>query len=211
MTRFSDLVEGYRRFRTTEWHIEHKGWAELAEGQSPKVMVIACSDSRVEPSIIFGAKPGEMFVVRNVAALAPPYETTAGHHGVSAALEFAVTQLEVEEIIVMGHGLCGGCAASLTGQFDDAELGEGKFIADWVRLLDGARKIVLARHEELDCKAFVEMELEAVKVSIANLRTFPWIAQREADGRLSLHGCHFSVADGKLHVLDEAEDSFRPV
>ena len=165
MTRFSDLVDGYRHFRTTEWHVEHKRWAELAEGQSPKVMVIACSDSRVEPSIIFGAKPGEMFVVRNVAALAPPFETTPGHHGVSAALEFAVTQLEVEEIVVMGHGLCGGCAASLTGQFDDAELGEGKFIADWVRLLDGAREIVVARHGELDRKAFGDMEQEAVKVS----------------------------------------------
>ena len=211
MTRFSDLIDGYHRFRNNEWHSEHKRWAELAEGQSPKVMVIACSDSRVEPSIIFDAKPGEMFVVRNVAALAPPFETTPGHHGVSAALEFAVTQLEVEEIVVMGHGLCGGCAASLTGQFDDAALGEGKFIADWVRLLDGARENVLARHQELDWKAFVEMELEAVQVSLANLRTFPWIAERERDGRLSLHGSHFSIADGKLYVLDEAENIFRPV
>ncbi len=211
MTRFSDLIEGYGRFRATEWHVEHKRWAELAEGQSPKVMVIACSDSRVEPSNIFDAKPGEMFVVRNVAALAPPFETTPGHHGVSAALEFAVTQLEVEEIIVMGHGLCGGCAAALTGQFDDAISGEGKFIADWVSLLDGAREHVVARHRELDGQAFVEMELEAVRASLANLRTFPWIAEREAGGRLSLHGCHFSVADGKLYVLDEAEDRFRPV
>src|SRR5687767_1565606 len=110
MTRFSDLIEGYRRFRTEEWLVEHERWTQLAEGQSPKAMVLACSDSRVEPSIIFDARPGEMFVVRNVAALAPPYETSPGHHGVSAALEFAVTQLEVEEIIVMGHGLCGGCA-----------------------------------------------------------------------------------------------------
>jgi carbonic anhydrase len=211
MTRFTDLITGYHRFRTTEWHSEHKRWAELAEGQSPKVMVIACSDSRVEPSIIFDAKPGEMFVVRNVAALAPPFETTPGRHGVSAALEFAVTQLEVEEIVVMGHGLCGGCAAALTGQFDDAESGEGKFIADWVALLDGARENVVARHPELEREAFVEMELEAVQVSLANLRTFPWIAERVADGRLSLHGCHFSIADGKLYVLDEAENSFRPV
>jgi carbonic anhydrase len=211
MTRFTDLIDGYHRFRATEWHVEHQRWAELAEGQSPKVMVIACSDSRVEPSIIFDTKPGEMFVVRNVAALAPPFETTAGRHGVSAALEFAVTQLEVEEVIVMGHGLCGGCAASLTRQFDDAKPGEGKFIADWVSMLDGARDTVLAEHRELDREAFVEMELAAVKVSLANLRTFPWIAQREEENRLSLHGCHFSVADGKLYVLDEAEDIFRPV
>ncbi len=211
MTRFTDLIEGYRRFRTDEWFAEHQRWTQLAEGQSPKVMILACSDSRVEPSIIFDARPGEMFVVRNVAALAPPYETTPGHHGVSAALEFAVTQLEVEEIIVMGHGLCGGCAAALSGQFDDAASGEGKFIADWVRLLDGARDEVLEHHPEVGAEAFVEMELRAVQVSLANLRTFPWIAERERDGRLSLHGCHFSIADGKLYLLDEAENSFRPV
>jgi carbonic anhydrase len=210
MTRFSDLIDGYRRFRATEWHTEHKRWAELAEGQRPKVMVIACSDSRVEPSEIFDARPGEMFVVRNVAALAPPFETTPGHHGVSAALEFAVTQLEVEEIVVMGHGLCGGCAAALTGQFDDALPGEGQFIAGWVNLLAGARESVQSRHPDLDMRAFVEMELQAVQVSLANLRTFPWIAEREADGRLSLHGCHFSISNGKLYVLDEAEDVFRP-
>jgi carbonic anhydrase len=210
MTRFSDLIDGYRRFRTTEWHTEHKRWAELAEGQSPKVMVIACSDSRVEPSIIFDAKPGEMFVVRNVAALAPPFETTPGLHGVSAALEFAVTQLEVEEVIVMGHGLCGGCAAALTRKFDNALPGEGQFIAGWVSQLDEARDRVTARHDHLDAEAFVEMEQAAVQVSLANLRTFPWIGEREATGRLSLHGCHFSIADGKLYVLDEAEDTFRP-
>ena len=211
MTRFSDLTDGYRRFRATEWHTERLRWAELAEGQSPKVMVIACSDSRVEPSVIFDAKPGEMFVVRNVAALAPPFETTPGRHGVSAALEFAVTQLEVEEIVVMGHGLCGGCAAALTGQFDDALPGEGQFIAGWVSLLDSAREKVLSRHSELSAEAFVEMELEAVITSLANLRTFQWIAAREADGRLALHGCHFSIADGRLYMLDEAENIFRPV
>src|SRR5918997_3753631 len=135
MTRFTDLIDGYRRFRADEWFREHKRWSQLAEGQSPKVMVIACSDSRVEPSIIFDARPGEMFVVRNVAALAPPYETTPGRHGVSAALEFAVTQLEVEELVVMGHGLCGGCAAALTGQVGHAGQGAGPFIPHWTGML----------------------------------------------------------------------------
>ena len=210
MTRFSDLIEGYRHFRSTDWRTEHERWAELAEGQSPKVMILACSDSRVEPAVIFNAKPGEIFVVRNVAALAPPFETTPGLHGVSAALEFAVTQLEVEEVVVMGHGLCGGCAAALTRKFQDAPHGQGHFIAGWVSQLDEARDKVIARHDQLDREAFTEMELEGVRVSLANLRTFPWVAEREADGRLSLHGCHFSVADGRLYVLDEAEDSFRP-
>ena len=210
MTRFTDMVDGYRRFRTNEWQDERERWSELAEGQSPKVMVIACSDSRVEPAIIFDARPGEMFVVRNIAALAPPSETTPGHHGVSAALEFAVTQLEVEEIVVMGHGSCGGCAAALTGQFDQAEHGAGRFIANWVRMLDGARDAVTAEHSHLDPKAFLEMELRAVQVSLANLRTFPWIAERETAVKLALHGCHFSINDGKLYVLDEAEGVFRP-
>jgi carbonic anhydrase len=211
MTRFTDLIDGYRRFHDHGWQRERERWSELAEGQSPKVMIIACSDSRVEPAIIFDASPGEMFVVRNVANLAPPYETTGGYHGVSAALEFAVTQLEVEEIVVMGHGLCGGCSAALTGQFDDAPTGEGRFIASWVSMLRDARDAVRANHAQLDRAAFQEMELRAVQVSMANLRTFPFVAERERDGRLSLHGCHFAIAEGKLYTLDEAEDTFRPV
>ena len=207
----NQLIEGYRRFRETGWSRERERWSELAEGQSPRAMIIACSDSRVEPAIIFDAKPGEMFVVRNVAALAPPFETAPGHHGVSAALEFAVTQLEVEEIIVMGHGYCGGCAAALTGQFDGAEHGAGHFIANWVEMLNDARDAVRSRHTELDRDAFLEMELEGVRVTLANLRTFPWIAEREKAGKLALHGTHFAIAEGKLYLLDEAEGVFRPV
>ncbi len=211
MKRFSDMIDGYRRFRTTEWPGERQRWAELATGQSPRVMVIACSDSRVEPATIFDAKPGEMFVVRNVAALAPPYETTPGRHGVSAALEFAVTQLEVEEIVVMGHGLCGGCAAALTGQFDKAEPGEGRFIADWVSQLNGARDEILAEFGSATSEALAAMERAAVRVSLRNLRTFPFVSRREAEGRLSLHGCRFSIENGQLESLDEAEGCFRPV
>lgn len=174
-------------------------------------MVIACSDSRVDPAQIFDVKPGEIFVVRNVANLAPPYETTPGRHGVSAALEFAVTQLEVEEIVVLGHGSCGGCAAALTGQFDEAGDGEGQFIAEWVDLLRDARDSVRKRYSKLSPEAVLEMELQAIRVSLANLRTFPWIAAREDAGKLSLHGAHFSIAEGKLYLLDEAETVFRPV
>jgi carbonic anhydrase len=211
MPYLEQLIEGYRRFRERDWAHERERWAELSEGQSPKVMILSCADSRVDPAQIFDARPGEMFVVRNIAALAPPYETSRGYHGVSAALEFAVSQLEVGEILVMGHGLCGGCAAALTGQFDHTEPGEGHFIADWVRMLDGARDRVRALHRDLDHRAFLEMEREAVKVSLANLRTFPWIAEREQAGRLMLHGAHFSVSEGRLYVLDEAEGDFRPV
>jgi carbonic anhydrase len=211
MPHLSQLIEGYQRFRDTDWLRERERWSELAEGQSPGVMILSCADSRVDPATIFDARPGEIFVARNIAGLAPPYETTSGFHGVSAALEFAVTQLKVGEILVMGHGLCGGCAAALTGQFDDTEPGEGHFIADWVGMLRGARDTVRSRHDELDRDAFLDMEREAVKVSLANLRTFPWIAERENAGELKLHGAHFSIAEGRLYMLDEAEGHFHPV
>ena len=210
MSYLTKLLEGYARFRRDGWSRERKRWSELAEGQSPKIMILGCSDSRADPAQIFDVRPGEIFVVRNVAALAPPYETSRGFHGVSAALEFAVTQLGVGEIMVMGHGKCGGCAAALTGEFEATPPGEGHFIADWVRMLNGARDNIRVQHSSLDEEAFLEMERAAVKVSLANLRTFPWIADREAAGDLKLHGAHFSIAEGQLYMLDEAEDSFRP-
>ncbi len=211
MPYLDQLIEGYCRFRTENWEHERERWTQLAEGQSPRVMILSCADSRADPAQIFDARPGEMFVVRNIAGLAPPYETSPGFHGVSSALEFAVTQLNVGEILVMGHGLCGGCAAALTGQFDNSAHGEGHFIADWVGMLGAASEKVRARHDGLDRAAFLDMELEAVKVSLANLRTFPWIAARERAGTLKLHGAHFSIAEGMLYMLDEAEDAFRPV
>jgi carbonic anhydrase len=211
MPYLSQLIEGYRRFRASEWEREHERWAELAESQSPQVMILACADSRSDPAMIFDARPGEIFVARNIAALAPPFETSSGFHGVSAALEFAVTQLEVAEILVMGHGMCGGCAAALTGEFDEVPPGEGHFIGDWVRMLSATRDEVRARHPNLDRSAFLDMEHEAVKVSLANLRTFPWIAERERRDRLKLHGAHFSISEGRLYILDEAEGDFRPV
>ena len=210
MPYMKQLIEGYHRFRETNWQRERERWAELAEGQSPQVMILSCADSRADPAQIFDARPGEIFVARNIAGLAPPYETSTGFHGVSAALEFAVTQLEVGEILVMGHGMCGGCAAALTGSFDDVPPGEGHFIGDWVRMLDSARDEVRARHQQLDRAAFLDMEREAVKVSLANLRNFPWIAEREKNGRVRLHGAHFSISEGLLYILDEAEGSFRP-
>jgi len=208
MANLNALIEGYRHFRETGWSRERARWSELAEGQSPKVMVIACSDSRVDPTQIFNARPGEIFVVRNVANLVPPYETGGGHHGVSAALEFAVTQLQVEEVIVLGHGFCGGCAAALTGQFDDAPSGEGRFIADWIELLHEARDKVRNEHGTLDRAAFQAMEMESVRVSLANLRTFSWVRERESAGRLSLVGAFFAISDGILYLLDEASGTF---
>jgi carbonic anhydrase len=209
MTGFTGLIEGYRRFRDLEWHEERDRWEQLSQGQSPEVMVIACSDSRVDPAQIFDASPGEMFVVRNVANLVPPYQPDQNYHGVSAALEFAVTQLKVREVIVMGHGFCGGCAAALTRQFDGAGHGEGGFIARWIDLLDEARDRVLAKFPgPLDRPAFHAMEHEGVRVSLGNLRTFPWVAEREQAGELKLRGAFFAISDGVLHLLDEETGEF---
>ncbi|PZU08554.1 carbonic anhydrase [Sphingomonas sp.] len=206
---FERLLAGYRRFRAGDWANERARWAELAEGQSPKVMIIACSDSRVDPTVIFDTAPGEMFVVRNVANLVPPFETDGSRHGVSAALEFALNQLKVPEIVVLGHGACGGVGAALSRAFAGKANGEGGFIAHWVDLLDEARDRVVAEHGT-GAEAVHALELEGVKVSLANLRTFPGVAEREAAGDLTLHGAYFAIADGKLHLLDEASGIFSP-
>lgn len=211
MTDFAHMIEGYHRFRDTGWAHQRERWDALSEGQSPGVMIIACSDSRVDPAQIFDTNPGEIFVVRNVAALVPPYETTPGLHGVSAALEFAVQVLKVGEILVMGHGSCGGCNAALTADLKDRSHGEGGFIASWIELLDDARSRVVAAHPDYHTKeAKRAMEEEGVKVSLANLRTFPWVKAKEESGELKLVGAFFAIADGVLNVLNEETGAFSP-
>ncbi|WP_242115469.1 carbonic anhydrase [Sphingomonas lacusdianchii] len=201
MMHFSDLKEGYYRFRGTEWQQERERWSELATGQSPKVMVIACSDSRVDPATIFGARPGEIFVVRNVANLVPPFEDDGGRHGVSAALEFAVTKLEVEEVLVLGHGACGGVNACLTQSLANTKPGEGGFVAHWIDLLDEAREKVVAEHGTGPAGQKA-LEQEGVKVSLQNLMTFPFVKERVEAGKLKLHGAVFAIEDGRLRVLE---------
>lgn len=209
MADFQHMLDGYRRFRETGWAQQRERWDELRDGQSPKVMVIACSDSRVDPAQIFDTNPGEVFVVRNVAALVPPFETHPGRHGVSAALEFAVQVLKVGEILVMGHGRCGGCNAALTQELKDAPPGQGGFIAHWIDLLDEARDKVLAQYgSDHSREAQRAMEQEGVKVSLANLRTFPCIKEKEARGELKLIGAFFAISDGVLHLLDEKTGTF---
>ncbi len=205
------LIDGYRRFRANGWNPNRERWATLRDGQQPEIMVIACSDSRVDPAQIFDVDPGEIFVVRNVAAMVPPFETAPGHHGVSAALEFAVQVLKVKEIVVMGHGMCGGCKAALTRELHGTEPGEGGFIADWIALLDGVRDSVVSSHGTEGRTAERAMEQAGVRVSIANLRTFPCIRRKERSGELKLRGAFFAISDGVLHVLDETSDTFGPV
>jgi carbonic anhydrase len=208
MTDFSDLIDGYQRFRTSEYRRHRERWEELSAGQNPQVMVIACSDSRVDPAQIFDTVPGEMFVVRNIANLVPPFENDTSRHGVSAALEFAVTQLEVPEIVVLGHGACGGVSAALSQRFKGAPAGRGGFIAHWVDMLDEARDRIVAEHGT-GPEAVRALELETVRVSIANLRSFPCIPEREAAGTLKIHGAYFAIADGVLHVMGD-DGEFAP-
>ncbi|MEG3151710.1 carbonic anhydrase [Sphingomonas sp. ZT3P38] len=205
MTGFSDLLDGYHRFRNTEWSRQRERWVDLRQGQRPSVMVIACSDSRVDPAQIFDTSPGEIFVVRNIANLVPPFELDGSRHGVSAALEFAVTQLEVTEVMVMGHGSCGGVEAALSQRFQGRAPGAGGFIAHWVDMLDEARERIVAEYG-VGPEAMRALELETVRVSIRNLRTFPCIPEREAAGALRLRGAYFAIADGILHVMDDNGD-----
>lgn len=210
MEGFGNLLEGYRRFRANRFETARGRWQQLAEGQAPRAVVIACSDSRADPATIFDSDPGEIFVVRNVANLVPPFESGGGRHGVSAALEFAVTQLNVPEIVVMGHERCGGITAALTGMFHGAAAGEGGFVHRWMsQIEEPARQI----GSELGTGEEAQRRLEEVSIrrSLANLRTFPFVAEREKSGSLKLLGCHFSIRDGELWLLDEAEDVFRPV
>lgn len=202
------LADRYRRFKFRHFSPNLEQYEALAlHGQSPETMVISCCDSRVDPETIFSAMPGELFVVRNVANLVPPYETGGKYHGVSAALEFAVLNLRVKHIVIMGHSRCGGVRASL--EQGGARQSEAQFISNWMSMLDGARERVVADHsgKSVDEQLAV-LEREGLKTSLANLRTFPCIQTLEGKGRLALHAAHFDIASGILGVLNQATGQF---
>ena len=190
------LIEGFRRFRAETWPRERARFEELAaRGQNPRAMVIACSDSRVDPQMIFSAGPGELFVMRNVANLVPPYMPDAMFHGTSAAVEFAVRVLKVDRIVVMGHALCGGIRALLHGAPPEA----ADFVAGWIGIAQRARTVALRCDVPEQRQEIAEHE--AVRISLENLMTFPWVAEAVAEGRLTLHGAHFGVATGRLVLV----------
>jgi carbonic anhydrase len=194
---------GYRKFREHIWPERREQFQALArDGQKPRALVISCSDSRVDPAMVFGAAPGELFIIRNVANIVPPYGPDEAHHGTSAALEFAVRVLEVPRIIVLGHAMCGGVHALLHG-FPGAA---SDFVAPWMRLATEARARALACDPADPQKACEE---ETVKLSLRNLRSFPWVASRLAEGRLALHGGSFDIRTGVLSMLGE-DGNFHP-
>jgi carbonic anhydrase len=202
------LTDRFRRFKHRHFVPNADQYEELATyGQDPEVMIISCCDSRVDPETIFTAMPGEMFVVRNVANLVPPYETGGKYHGVSTAIEFAVMNLRVKHLIVMGHSGCGGIKAALDQSA--AIQTEAMFISRWMSMLDDARLRVVAAHQMAPASEKLKLlELEGIKNSIQNLRTFPFVKKEEDKGRLSLHGAYFEIATGTLSVLNHSRGEF---
>jgi len=205
------LTDRYRRYRHRHFVPNADHYEELATyGQSPETMVISCSDSRVDPETIFSAMPGELFIVRNVASLVPPYETGGKYHGVSTAVEFAVMNLRIKHLIVMGHSGCGGIKAALDQSA--AIQTEAQFISRWMSMLDDARLSVLASHQNSPQAVRQEaLEKEGIKQSIKNLRTFPFVRDQEERGRLALHGAHFDIKTGTLMVLNHSRGMFYPL
>ena len=207
MRDVTELVTGYRAFLKEQYRHEAETYKALADqGQSPRTMIVACCDSRVDPSRIFSAKPGELFIVRNVANLVPPFEPLGDYHGTSAALEFAVATLGVENVVVLGHARCGGVHGFIRG------LGQppaGNFIGKWISLLKPAWGEIVQMGGHLD-EAGRQRALEqtSIRYSLDNLRTFPFVKERLDDGRLALHGGFFDIATGELEAYDAAAKAF---
>jgi carbonic anhydrase len=190
------LLQGYRRFRADVWPTAGAHYEALADdGQRPETLLISCSDSRVDPQAVFGAKPGEMFVVRNVAGLVPPYQPDVGCHGTSAAIEYGVRVLGVSHIVVLGHAQCGGVRAVVEGAPPEAR----DFVEPWMAIA----KPILRRPSNPDGGPNLvdHYESEMLKLSLANLATFPWINEAVEAKRLQLHGFHFDIRTGTMSAL----------
>ena len=201
------LLDGYQAFKNGRFAVERDRYRSLAEkGQTPETLIIACCDSRAAPETIFNALPGEVFVVRNVANMVPPYEPDGHYHSTSAALEFAVQSLKVKNIVVLGHGRCGGIKAALDPL--DEPLSPGDFIGKWMQLLEGPAKAVAANELMTSGERQTALERISIRYTIANLRTFPCVDILERKGRLTLHGAWFDIAEGDLWLMDPETGDF---
>jgi carbonic anhydrase len=191
------LIEGYRRFRAGTWPQERARYQDLAEaGQKPETLVIACSDSRVDPATVFGARPGEMFIIRNVAGLVPPYQPDAHYHGTSAALEYGVRVLKVARIVVLGHAQCGGVRALVEGAPEEAR----DFVEPWMAM---ARSVLKNEPASRDPdEVLTHYEVQVMRKTLDNLMTFPWIADAVAAGTLKLYAYRFGIQSGVLAKLE---------
>jgi carbonic anhydrase len=200
------LLKGYRDFIGGRYAAEAARYGALAaDGQAPEILIIACCDSRAAPETIFNASPGELFVVRNVANLVPPYAPDGEYHSTSAALEFAVQQLKVKHVVVLGHGRCGGIQAALN---PGAPLSPGDFIGKWMSLVAPAAEAVNTNSLMTPGERQTAMERISIRYSLANLRTFPCVSILEGKGRLSLHGAWFDISTGELWAMNPATGDF---
>ena len=200
------LIEGYAAFINGPYAAAEGKYKKLArEGQTPATMVIACCDSRAAPETIFDAGPGELFVLRNVANLVPTFQPDGGQHGTSAAIEFAVNALDIQSLVVLGHGRCGGIRAALK---PGNPLAHGDFIGKWMSMLAPVSAEVAKYSFLTDTERETLLERLSVRNSINNLRTFPYIREREADGRLKVHGAWFDISSGELWVMDSKTGDF---
>jgi len=205
------LIDGYRAFAEGRLRTEQNRYRELASsGQSPEILVIGCCDSRVSPEVIFDARPGELFVVRNVANLVPPYAPDGRAHGVSAALEFGVAALKVQHIVVLGHAHCGGIRAY--AEPSDTPLSPGDFIGSWMEMIAPAAKKLGAPAGYKSFEDYIhQLELRAIETTLANLMSFPWVKALVESGKLGLHGAYFGVAEGELSLRDPKTGEFNLV
>ena len=199
MSQLDHLIEGYRRFHQKYFVENADTYRQLSTGQSPRIAMIACSDSRVDPAILTDAQPGELFVIRNVANLVPPYQPdTSTYHGTSAALEFAVTILGVQHVIIFGHSKCAGIRALVEYSPQDTET--PSFVHSWMRIAEDVKKDILHHHGHLSTDMQAQLcEKKAIERSLANLSTFPWISTRQANNSLKLHGWHFDLDTGTIY------------
>lgn len=202
MTGIEDLLNGFKKFHEMYFEKDPDLYRDqLSHGQNPRFAVVACSDSRVDPAIVLQTEPGEIFAVRNVAALVPPCEDDGRYHGTSAALEFAVTGLHVEHIVIIGHAHCGGVAA-MVGKQEGGKV-SGQFIGPWTDLLREAHERALAADPGLEGDALLRAsERQSVRLSLDNLTTFPFVREAVATGNLSLHGWYFNISKGALEVYN---------
>ncbi|WP_295912608.1 carbonic anhydrase [uncultured Bartonella sp.] len=201
------LLKGYHVFMNTRLVQERERYKQLAyEGQKPETMVIACCDSRTVPETIFDTNPGEIFVMRNVANLVPPFHPDKEYHATSAALEFAVQSLKVKNIVVLGHARCGGIKSAL--DLDGKPLSSVDFIGKWMGLLTAAAEAVATNTLMTSSERQTALERISIRYSINNLRTFPWIKRREDQGKLALHGAWFDIATGELWIMDRRTGDF---
>lgn len=207
------LVAGYEAFLAGRFAREHERFEHLASaGQNPRILLIGCCDSRVSPEVIFDAAPGEIFVVRNVANIVPPYGPNGDHHGTSSAIEYAVLALRVTHIVILGHASCGGVRAYAEAERDPylKPLSAGDFIGKWISLIAPAAERLGPVDEPIEVYS-ERLAFASIIQGLANLRTFPAVANLEKRGILSLHGAYFGIAQGKLLALDERSGTFIPV